>query len=212
MNNRSSKTLKLATVVAAFAVSGAVSGLWSHRWAPAMDPEQSRKATRLPDQVGEWDGRELTVPPGEIEAARADAICRTVYVHRTTGRTATALLLCGRPGPVATHTPDVCLPGAGFVQVGSRRLVEIAGRVDDQFARLWFQKDAAVPTPISVYFAWNDGRRWSAPEKPRVAFAGQPVLFKLYVACEREPGADPNAADPAAELLQQLLPRLSLPG
>jgi hypothetical protein len=201
---------KVVAVLAAFAVSGVVSGVWSQRWAPAMDAEAARLATRLPDLVGEWDGRTLAVPPSELQAARADAICRTTYVHRTTGRSATALLLCGRPGPVATHTPDVCLPGAGFMQVGSRRLHDVPDTTDAQFARLWFQKDAAVPMPISVYFGWNDGRRWSAPENPRVAFAGQPVLFKLYVACAREPGADPDAADPAAELLQQLLPHLKL--
>ena len=32
---------------------------------------------------------------------------------------ATALILCGRPGPVSIHTPDVCYRGLGYEPTGS---------------------------------------------------------------------------------------------
>lgn len=64
-------------------------------------------------------------PPGELNATRADAICQSSYVHRTNGRAAAAMLMCGRPGPIAVHTPDVCYPGAGYRQVGPRKIIDV---------------------------------------------------------------------------------------
>lgn len=199
-----------ATVFAAFIVTGFVSGLWSHRWVSALDAGRARLTARLPNQVGEWDGKDVPRPPGELNATRADAICQSSYVHRTNGRAAAAMLMCGRPGPIAVHTPDVCYPGAGYRQVGPRKIIDVPGASGAQFALLRFQKDGPAAIPLNVYFAWNDGDGWRVPDNPRIAFAGKPALFKLYVTSECEVGADAAAADLPTELIRDLLPLLKL--
>ena len=55
------------------------------------------------------------------------------------------LLLCGRPGPVSVHTPDLCFPGAGFQEAGEPTRCPIPGSPGDRFWVRHFRKAAAVP-------------------------------------------------------------------
>jgi hypothetical protein len=198
-------------VFAAVALSGLASGLWSQRWSTADSLEAAAaRLDTLPPVAGEWDGHAKPVPPAEVDAAQAAAMLCRDYVHRRTLAHVSLLVVCGRAGPVCVHTPDKCYANAGFTEIGEPKIVSVPGK---ESAQLWvcqFKKDAAVPTPVRVYYGWNwnaDGT-WEAAENPRLKYARRPVLYKLYVVREAGPADGSEKDDPALDLLREVLPQL----
>jgi len=108
------------------------------------------------------------------------------------------------------HTPDVCYQGAGFTLAASpARSSAAPGEAGAEFwaARfLW-----AGPAPGShrrIFWAWNAGGGWQAPDNPRLAFARYPALYKLYVIREMSKRDEPPENDPCREFMRLLLPEL----
>jgi hypothetical protein len=62
---------------------------------------------------------------------------------------------------------------------------------------------------LEIYWAWNGGEGWAAPESPRFFFARFPVLYKLYVIREVSPREKRGKTDPYSEFLQDFLPELN---
>ena len=53
---------------------------------------------------------------------------------------------------------------------------------DSVLNRATFRLPSATPSAIiRVFWGWSDNGIWKAPDNPRLAFRGQPYLFKLYV-------------------------------
>ena len=90
----------------------------------------------------------------------------------------------GRPGPVATHTPEVCYGASGYL-VGTKKAVPM----DTKGAPGQFWTSVAVKTKVTdelrvrIYWAWNAGQGWVASADARQQFPRfrYPVLHKLYV-------------------------------
>jgi hypothetical protein len=197
----------MLAVFISLVISGTVSGIWTHRWAKSTVLNDAVQKTQLPSTVGDWEGREEKVSPAELKGSQAAVIVRKTYVDRKTGIAALVTVICGQAGPVSVHTPDVCFPGSGYAevdQVTAINLDEPSGPA--KFFVRKFQKASGVPVTLCVYYSWNDGNGWQAPENPRFTFAGCPVLFKLYVT--RETGANnlEGNKDPALDLIHQLVP------
>ena len=120
------------------------------------------------------------------------------------------LLVCGRPGPVAVHTPEVCYPGAGF-ELAQDRPAKVVVQPGSGYppavfrSALFRQQEALTPASLRIYWSWNSIGNWAVPEYPRFAFAGRPYLYKLYVIFELA-GERAEAADATeTEFLRQLL-------
>ena len=60
---------------------------------------------------------------------------------------------------------------------------------------------------VRVYFTFNAGDGWSAPEDPRWAFAGKPYLLKLYLVETAVTDLSDNT-DEATSFLQQSLAQI----
>jgi hypothetical protein len=116
------------------------------------------------------------------------------------------ILVCGRPGPIAVHTPDVCLRGNGH------SLVAATAKYTTASAEFWTAKfrndDAAVPGSLRMLWSWNAGEGWKASASPRLEFARHPALYKLYMARQLATVDEPLEKDPSIELLPLLLPAL----
>ena len=69
----------------------------------------------------------------------------------------------------------------------------------------FYQSTRPEQTQPRIYWAWSVTGTWSVPESPRLAFAGNPVLFKLYVTCERPLGMQKSQASPIDDFLRLLL-------
>jgi exosortase len=167
--------------------AGITSGRWTNRWASTRElDEAAASLDRLPLEIGDWSGRVEAADPRETRAADVARLVVASYQNPRLARKVRLFVVCGRPGPVAVHTPDVCYPSAGYtmVQASPQRLaVECEPRsAPAEFLGATFrQEDSITPDAIRIYWSWSSGGKWSVPDHPRLAFAGRPFLYKLYV-------------------------------
>ena len=133
-------------------------------------------------------------------------------MNRTTGAAVGLLVTCGRPsGMVIEHNPKECYKQLGFEEVGEGRKVS-AGPADargDFYAHTFVKAAPTGTTRVRVLWAWGDGRGWSFPDRPRVAFARKPVLYKLYVTRDLLSEDEPLTDDVMLGFLAAALPDLT---
>src|SRR5947209_2410247 len=115
-----SRLLPVLTVVVIVTLSGVVHGVWTNRWgtAKAVQEAAEKLEKNVPMTIGEWDGQAKEMTEREIAIGEIDGYVSRSYVNRRTGSMVSLLIVCGRPGPISVHTPDVCYGGAGYEQVG----------------------------------------------------------------------------------------------
>lgn len=177
----------LVTVVAVLGADVYLFGTWTGRWAPSHDLERAvERLPQVPREVGDWRGEDVELGAREIERAEIAGYVYRRYRHARTGDEYTVLLLCGRSGPMSVHTPDVCYRGAGFKQAADAVAAEVPRLGSEDAANLWtaeFGKEGSqVGRRLQIYWGWClPGGEWQAPANPRVAFAGKPAVYKLYV-------------------------------
>lgn len=191
----------------ALIICGIVHGFWTDRWAaPVEATAAAARLDTLPLELGEWRGEAIEVKSGEAGAGVAGCIKRR-YVHGPTGTTVSIVLVCGRPGPVAIHTPEVCYGANGFL-VGGKD----AAAVNEVGEKLWkadaMRTSASEETRLRLYWGWNGGSGWTASEDARRQFVRSPVLHKLYVVRELSSLSESNREEPCEEFLRVLLPAL----
>jgi hypothetical protein len=202
--------VRVLIVLAAFAVLGAAAvahGLRTDRWGESADLRAAAdRMAQIPARVGDWDSEPFTLDPRQVEAAQVAGVFSRRYTHRYAGETVTVMILCGRPGPVAVHPPEVCYGGAGYTP-GVPRKHPLAGG-----GGLWvadFTKDGPRPEVLRISWAWSPGGgELVAADAPRTDFAGSKLLYKVYL-IRSIAGKDPAAAGtPELELLAALMPEL----
>jgi hypothetical protein len=202
------RILPIVAAVAVLVAGGVVHGLWTDRW--SVQPDAAAAAARmdtLPLTVGDWEGEALPVSPRELQGLGGYVARR--YVNRATGDAVTLALMCGRPRVVSIHTPDVCYAGSGFEVAEPARFAP-AGLAES--AEFWttdmVRTRATEQTRLRVFYSWAAAGAWQAPETPRVAFAGSPVLYKLYLLRDLPPGSAPLAEDPCLDFFKAVQPEL----
>jgi Protein of unknown function (DUF3485) len=198
------------TVLTTLVVSGIVQGLWTDRWGPRDEAATAAaRLSSLPMTIGDWDGRAKEMTKREQELAGVTGYIRRHYVNRRSGANLTLLIVCGPPGPVAVHGPEVCYRGAGYEPVGEASrytFPELTG------AAFWVRKfrktESALPVHLRLLYSHNADGTWKATDNPRLAFARFPVLFKLYIVHELPRPDEPLQDDPALEFIRALYPDL----
>jgi hypothetical protein len=199
------QAIPLIAAVLLLATSGIFQGLWTDRWGVSTELESAaRRLENVPMVVGDWHAEARTIPDEELTKAEVLGYISRSYRHPTMGEV-NLLLLCGRPGPIAVHTPDICFPGNGFKLEGKTESVSVA-QADFRMVRL--SKAKLLPEYLRVFWSWSSGNGWSAPASPRFTFGGNKFLYKLYIVHRREKPEEPVKDDPALEFLKELLPTL----
>jgi hypothetical protein len=201
------RTLLPALALLALLASGFVHGLWTDRWRTTGAPAAwAGRLADVPRTFGDWEGQDFNLDARSLQIAEVSGFLARTYVHRRTGSVVQIILVGGRPGPIAVHTPDVCLRGNGLGLVVAPVKCEMAS------AEFWtanFRKsDNAVSSNLRILWSWNAGEGWKASANPRLEFARYPVLYKLYVVRQLATLEEPLAQDPSTELLPLLLPEL----
>ena len=70
-----------------------------------------------------------------------------------------------------------------------------------------FQNPASITGDrVAILWGWSHDGDWSSPSNPRVAFAGQPFLEKLYVTWSRDHDERPLDESVPSEFLAEFLP------
>lgn len=191
----------------ALIVCGIVHGFWTDRWAPPVETRTAAaRLDTVPMELGDWFGEAIEVKEGEAGRGVAGCIKRR-YVQRSTGAAVSIVLVCGRPGPVAIHTPEVCYGANGFL-IGSKDRAEVGASGDNLWKADALRTSASEETRLRVYWAWNGGDGWRASPDARRQFVRAPVLHKLYVVRELSSLSETSRAEPCEEFLRVLLPEL----
>lgn len=169
---------------AALVAGGIVHGFWTDRWTASADTATAASLlANIPLKVGDWQGEEMEVKPGQTGAGVTGCVQRR-YQNQVTNASVVIALVNGRPGPVATHTPEVCYGASGYL-VGERKSIRLDN--NDDSAQFWtsvaVKTSVTDETKIRLYWAWNAGQSWIASPDARQQFPRfrYPILHKLYV-------------------------------
>src|SRR6516225_817581 len=182
---------RIALTIAAAAIilgSSFAHGLWTSRWSGWAEQLASAasKVGQVPETIGEWSSEAITLEPRAMKMAGAHGYLSRRYTHRTTGQSVVVMLLCGQSGPLAAHTPLICLPGSGMEMTG----IESRYTAHRDETREWGEfleadfigTNEGAPLKMRLFWSWSsDAVNWQAPEHPRIALAGKPFLFKIFV-------------------------------
>jgi hypothetical protein len=195
--------------------AGIVHGLWFGRWQSAQElDDAAARLKELPDEVGGWRGEMSEQDPEELKLAGAVGHWSRLFTDPESGEKVLVILMCGKPARMSVHRPEHCYRSAGYEMIAPALRVQIKDK-NDRSADLWtgnFGRDETEgPSRMRIFWSWyapgSPGAHWDAPDSPRVAFAGQRVLYKMYV-IRNLTAATPVENDPCAKLIGQLLPIL----
>jgi hypothetical protein len=191
--------------------------VFERRWStpPAgsnHDPQTGfGRLAELPLNLEGWVGQDDRLDPRAVELAEISGSWYRHYRQTKSGVVVHVLIVGGRPGPIALHPPDVCYRGLGFEPSGSARANERIVELNptSMFRVVDLERDDPVnPRRLRIYWAWSSQGVWNVPRSPRIAYALEPWLYKIYAHRELS-STDPEFSDePCLEILRLLLPKI----
>ena len=209
------RIVPLLTVCLIVIGSGVIHGLMIDRWGSSESLNLAVACLeQVPREFGSWKCEaDSTISAGELEIGEIDGYLARVYKNQADGSTVSMMIVCGRPGPISVHTPDICFKGAGYQLVNQyerhqfKSEQEPAQTVDAFFAD--FTKPGTAATPnLRVFWTWSDGSEFLAPDNPRFAFAGQKFLYKIYLTRTIERVGDAPETDQCVSFFKLAIPVL----
>jgi hypothetical protein len=198
-----------AVAVVLVVLSGVVHGFWTGRWSAAASGDVAARLDSVALELGDWQGQKLE--PDARQGEGMAGILYRRYVNRSTRSAVTVYLVCGRTGPVAVHTPDVCYGANGYqvTDLGKQSVRPAPGAAGAELEAVQVVKTkAAEQIAQRVYWTWSAAGTWQVPDNPRLAFARHPLLYKLYLIRDLSRPGEPLEDDPCVDLMRQLLPEL----
>jgi hypothetical protein len=204
-----------ATAFAILLGTGVLHALWVGRWEQANDPGTIKKnLTALPLVIGSWEGRDEDEQVAAVPAEKVGPIIIRRYVNRQDPKkVVTILLTAGRAGPMlVNHQPEDCYQAIGFnIDSDPSRYTVPAGsdgRPSDFWVARFAKKAGPVPEYVRLFWSWTSNGVWQVPKYPRLTFAGQGVLYKLYVTRSLAKPEESLEGDACIEFMQVLIPEL----
>ncbi|MGF1578651.1 MAG: hypothetical protein ACFCD0_04740 [Gemmataceae bacterium] len=192
---------------------GVAEGYWSNRWGFSKELEKAAaKVKRIPKKFGPWQGKMQDINTRHVAVAEIEKYFNCLYRNEATGEQISALVVCGKPGPTCSHTPEACFPGAGLhLEVPPQEVgVQIDGFSQGaKFLAGRFRKNSALgPTDIEVYWSWNADGDWKTPYWPMWTFASSPALYKMYIIRVLPPTSSEDDREPTEDFLKKFLPEV----
>ena len=62
---------------------------------------------------------------------------------------------------------------------------------------------------LRIFWSWHGSDSWKIADNPRLTFAGEKVMHKLYLIREMLQTDEPLEGDPCVEFMREVLPQLS---
>jgi hypothetical protein len=178
--------LFLAGFVTLFTVGSIVHGNWTGRWTPLPPLEPyTEQLTRLPAVIGLWVSVDAPLDdPDSLAKAGIHGYFSKFYRHQQSNEQVSVLIVCGRPGPISVHTPDICYRSAGYVPTTEATSVDVS--LPNKIVKVW-QMNFSPPAsrvgspPLQIQWTWIGKNGVESPTNARLSFAFQPALYKVYL-------------------------------
>jgi len=174
-----------------------------------LDAAAARVAL-VPKAIGAWHAQDEATDDRAFEQTSAKGYLMRQYVNQETKASVLVILMCGRPGKMAVHTPEVCYSGAGYELHDQPAACAIQNEHSSEAAQFWTAQFTKKAGRLRLYWAWNARGSWEASAAPRWQFRGEPFLYKLYVSRDvSQQSAVAPQADVTAEFLRRFVPELN---
>lgn len=176
---------------------------------PAAVKAAATRLNSIPEQIGDWTSSLEAIDARERRIAEIVGSVRRSYRNSENGYVVSLTILCGAAGPMSVHPPTACFEGVGYELSSGPSVVTFADADDapSSLNRAMFRLPGSQMTDVvRVFWGWSDDGRWTAPANPRLAFRGQPYLFKMYVVDRSLPQADDVRQSEA--FLEEALPEI----
>ncbi len=149
----------------------------------------------LPLECGDWEGTSLDMDSEELRITEASGAVLRRYRHRLSGDSVTLLLLAGRPGPISVHPPTACYQARGYrLNDEPRKFTFDDGSRNHEVLVAEFLNPAGFSEDrVGITWCWTADGHWTAPENPRLEFADESALIKLYITWDR--GGDSSSLE-----------------
>jgi hypothetical protein len=206
------RALPLCAGAIVLALTGILPGIRTDRW--GVSPDLRKAGERLeavPEPAGDWEGQPFEISDRELKIGGVTGYLARRYVNRITSEEAMVIVVCGRPGAIAVHTPDICYQGLGYQMANRPNRVAIPGGKKN--GDLWtatFTRTGGQPDSLRIFWGWTADGPWQAADNPRFRFLRAGALYKLYVV-RRLPWSAKKleTEDPSLKLLEALQPQLA---
>lgn len=215
--------LPLVAVALLMGVSALVNGYWTDRWGASYADEQIQDYVQhlktIPMKFGDWEGadqEETDESKVQLKAAHIAFAVQRTYTNTKTGDVVSVFLAAGPQRHLAIHTPNSCFVAAGYdmanetpvqfpVEIGETGEGQVAPTAE--FYTVRFRKDETAGSHyIRVFWSWNAGDGWLAPDWPKVTFAWKKALYKLYVMGSVNKTGDELKDDPRVQFIREFVP------
>jgi hypothetical protein len=208
-----SLAFKVCVGAIVLAASGVAHGLRTERWQKSNATSQAaQRLQQIPMTLGPWEATSSELAEDVLKKAEIVGYISRDYINRETGSVVSVLLVCGRPGPIAVHTPDICFRGHGYVFRSKEKQHEISVVDSATPARFWLatpdKESGGVLDYLRVLWSWTPNGTWTAPDNPRLTFASEQVLYKLYITQHLSSPQDPADDDDCTKFVRLLIPTL----
>jgi hypothetical protein len=168
-------------IVAVFLALG-ISNLPAWRGSTDAQAKQIQvKLDAFPKEIGVWKSEPVEITKKVLSVAQAEAHMSRLYQKTTSSEAFNVLVLVGSPGAMGAHTPEVCYEGLGYERAGKVEKLSIPGETSSVLWTTLFEKPKQAGQTLEVIWGHGVGARWIATDTPRMDFADQSLIFKVYI-------------------------------
>jgi hypothetical protein len=205
--------LPIGVAVVVMLVACYVQGMWSERWGSFPELQiYSDQLSAIPMEFGEWQGKDAEKSDEKIlKIVGAEGELVRTY-RNASGEEVRISIICARLHDIFQHTPDRCYPAAGFEMQGEpqHETFEIGSTSADFLTTSFLKSEPSGTHAERGFWSWSADGRWIAPKNPKLSFAGEKALYKLYVFANAPTGKQQKANDHdvAREFIRAFIPVL----
>ena len=167
----------------------------------------SERMMSIPRQIGPWIAVDNEVNSKTMRVAEAEAYLSRSYGNQLTKESYSVMLLYGPPGDLGAHDPKTCYAGTGFEQCG----IGTKQNASNGSCELWnarFERTDPNRETLEVFWGWGTRGDWKASDLPRLEFANESRIDKIYIQRSLSPGKLLPEAGCPSEFLEPLLAKV----
>jgi hypothetical protein len=191
------RTVLIVVAVAVLVVAGVVANYRAGWYGTRADLQAAAdKLQNVPNDVGPWTVEKQHEMDEKIrQRAEAVGYIDRSYRNTKTSETVRVLMLCGDPGPIGAHTPEICYGGYGFVSGAKHQCGVAVSDGSGEYFSTVFRKPEGNDAALRVCWAWGVDGNWFASDAPRGDFMTRSALYKIYVTRPIRVGENEATAD-----------------